>query len=117
MSKYDSSASGSLPNNPLAKDLSNVAILLVRMSDGFRSPLTVLGVSGTSVVSCQLTWDVIKQTVKSKLVSASTTAGLSLLLLRSVNGKVINTISPLAIVNHFQIISGVKLFLATKKIK
>ena len=81
--------------------LNKVAILLIRMSDGLRSPFVALGISETSVGSCQLACVVMKQTVKSRLVSARTTAGLNFEPLKSVKGKVMSTMSPLAIVHFF----------------
>ena len=95
------SISDSCPNSPLANDFSNVAILLVLIKDDFLSPLTGVGKICMSVISFQCIWVVIKQTVMSYIVSAIITAGLNLLPLKSVNGKVIRTMSPLAIVYFF----------------
>ena len=61
-SNSDNSVGKSFPKRPLAKDLSNVAILLVRISDNFFNPFDGFGLSKTSVVSCQPICVVIKQT-------------------------------------------------------
>lgn len=58
----------SLPNNPLANDLSSIAILFVRMSDGFLSPFRTLGINKISVVSCQPVCVAMKHTVRSRFV-------------------------------------------------
>lgn len=91
----------SLPQSPFAKYLSNVAILLVRMSDCFLSPFVAVGGSSTSVDSYQPICVVIKHTLMSGIVSTRTTAGRSLLPLKSVKGKVMSTISSFAIVHFF----------------
>ena len=77
----------SLPKSPFISSLSNVAILLVLMNDIPLSLFVEFGERSTSEVSFHCICDVIKQTVTSRLVSARTTAGLSLLPLKSVKWK------------------------------
>ena len=48
---------------------------------------------------------------------ASTTASRSLLPLKSVNGKVMSTTSPLTIVNFLQIGFGVQVFLGIQEVE
>jgi len=107
----------SLPNRPFDNFLSIVANFRVLNRDSFLSPLVLLGWSLRSVSSCHLFCVVIKQTVKSSPVSARITAGLNLLPERSVKGKVINTISPLAIINFLQVINGINIFFLIQEFK
>lgn len=58
-----------------------------------------------------------KHTVRSIDEAASTMAGRNLLPLRSVNGKVIRTISPLTIVDFFQICNVIDIFFFIQKLE
>lgn len=58
----------------------------------------MLGCNRKSVASTHSVYEVIKLTVRSGDESESTTEGLNLVPLRFVNGKLIKTKSPLAII-------------------